>query len=96
MSSSLILIFIQNSMMYHDNIIDTGCYLRTTHSSLNSQMTFGQEYEIIEKNMEALVLLCFTEKYVHKIQKTYAMCTCKDNLTERKGNNNRKGRVKKL
>lgn len=36
-------------MMHHYNIIDTDCYLRTTHTSLNSQMIFDQEYE---KNRE--------------------------------------------
>lgn len=56
-------------MMYNYNVTDSGCYLRTIHSSLNSQVTFDQEYEKTEKNMEALVLLCFTEKNRYKIQK---------------------------
>lgn len=47
------LIFIQNNMMYHYKITDTDCYLRTTHQSSNSQMIFDQEYEKIDKNMEA-------------------------------------------
>lgn len=64
------LIFIQNNMMYHYNIIDIDYYLRT----LNSQMIFDQEYEKKEKNMEVQVLLFFTEKNMNKIQKKTLMC----------------------